>query len=71
MSQQAIKARSDNRKKLHASSFSKLGYAVGLTNIHSIMWFFQYQKQLQDLVEKNAAAQGMKRKLVAELNDVS
>ena len=43
---------------------------VGLTK-KSVHGSFQYQKQLQDLVEKNAAAQGMKRKLDAELNDVS
>ena len=30
----------------------------------------QYQKQLQELEEKNAAAQEMQRKLEAELNEV-
>ena len=31
----------------------------------------QYQKQLQELEEKNGAAQEMQRKLEAELNEVS
>ena len=50
---------------MHACVVAILSY-YQMVLVHS-----SYQKQLQELEEKNGAAQEMQRKLEAELNEVS
>ena len=78
MSQQPTRERSDCvqlyriKQSFQTSILSKVYTCCGnFSYYHMHGSCTQYQKQLQEVEEKNAAAQEMQKKLEAELNEVS